>query len=49
MNLALNNKENQNKERVIKLSLYIPYKPKYEKKNQLSSTVKKNNEPKKKK
>ena len=37
----------QNKE--IKFNLYIPYKPKNEKKNQLNITVLKNKAPKKKK
>ena len=43
---ALNNNDNQNKKSVITFNLYIPYKPKYEKKNQLKTTVEKNNMPK---
>ena len=46
IDFALNKSDNQNKKRVIKLSLYIPYKPIYEKKNQLKITVEKNKAPK---
>lgn len=46
IDFALNKSDNQNKKRVIKLSLYIPYKPIYEKKNQLKITVEKNKVPK---
>jgi hypothetical protein len=46
MDLALHNKETQNKPSDTTFNLKIPYKPKYEKKNQLEITVKKNKEPK---
>jgi hypothetical protein len=46
IDFALNSSDNQNKESVITFNLYKPYKPKYEKKNQLKITVEKNSAPK---
>ena len=48
MYFAKRSKDTQKKKSVVKLSINTPYKPRYEKKNQLKITEEKNNVPKKK-